>query len=152
MFIDDNRYDVDLHDIYMIRKAMHLSVYSKPDAIECLKAIILDKLEGYLPIQSIEFENSRFTVKIGKGAAKQTSSFSHHPSFYYEIIAPAFSEFIDKYRSTILVETLEQYDTDDEEAIARVTEKLQTYGNLSSELTNICNISCMSNNVLVIDL
>lgn len=142
MFIENKQYKTDLVDIHNLRYLLFSHLYSNPAFIQNLTDIISRNIECL----SVEYSPSKymFTIKIKKTSMRKFHGFDHNPNFYYQLIPNIFLEFI-KTNEQIILECLrERYDN----PIDIIN---QLYAN-PYILSNICQVSCIADNILVIKL
>ena len=142
MFIEDKQYKIDLVDINNVRYLLFSNLYSNPVFIQNLSDIIA----RHIDCLSIEYSPTTytFTVKIKKTSMRKLHRFYHDPSFYYQMIPGIFMEFI-KGNEQIITKCLRERYDNPEYVIA------QLYTN-PYNLANLCQVSCIADNILVIKL
>lgn len=142
MFIDNKLYSSNLIDIDNMRYILNNTLYRDMAAIECLKQIICK----YIDCLGIEFSPSEFsfTIKIKKTSMRKISGFKHMPDYYYQTIPSIFKEFISSHEQNVL-QGLRTIYQDPYSA-------LQYYYNNLSILANLCHLTCISDNIIIIKL
>ena len=142
MIIDNQSYPTDLVDVNNMRYLLFTNLYSNANALIKLTEIIAKHIECL----SIDYNafNYTFTVKIKKTAMRRLHGFRHDPNFYYQIIPDIFSEFITANKDTILAALASSYQNP--------TEVLNSIYMNKCIMANLCHISCISDNIIVIKL
>lgn len=142
MFIENKQYKTDLVDIHNIRYLLFSHLYSNPVFIQNLTDIISRNIECL----SVEYSPSKytFTIKIKKTSMRKFHGFDHNPNFYYQLIPNIFLEFIKTNEQMVLECLRERYDN----PIDIIN---QLYAN-PYILSNICQVSCIADNILIIKL
>ena len=142
MFIDNKPYPSNLTDVDNMRYILNNTLYKDTNAIESLKQIIT----RYIDCLGIEFSpvNFTFTIKIKKTAMRKMSGFKHMSDYYYQTIPNIFREFISSHEQNVL-QGLRTIYPDPYSA-------LQYYYNNISILANLCHLTCISDNIVIIKL
>lgn len=144
MFIGNNQYQTDLGTINHIRCILFSNFYNDPNKIESLKEIISRNIECL----GIEFSPAEFafTIRIKKTAMRKLKGFDHNPNYYYQTVSKIFSEFISAHEYNILMGLKITHPDNDPHQM------LQYIYNNRSIMANLCYVTCISDNTLVIKL
>ena len=142
MFIDDKKYQTNLADINSLRYLLFTNFYNNMSYIQNLTEIISKNIEC-LGIDYSAFEYS-FTIKIKKTAMRRMHLFKHKPDFYYQIIPAIFNEFIKNNEQEVLKALSTRYDNP-----YRV---LQYLYETPGFLANLCHLTCIDDNIIIIKL
>ena len=148
MIIDGKLYPVDLSTINSIRYFLYNNFYNNDESIYNLKSII----SKYIECLSIDYNYNdyEFIIKIKKTAMRKNSGFNNEPTFYYSRISEIFKEFIGNYENSIKeylrIQYSSKYDSD------YITNIFNRIINDSNILANLCYVSCLGDNILVIKL
>ena len=139
MFINDVLYQTNMHNINLVREVLFSNLYGDQNKIEELKNIICK----YIDCSSIEFDNSRFSfiIKIKKTSMRKNKSFDHNPNFYYTLASNIFNEFLHLNEASIIVGITMKGESHPTEVLSGI------YDN-STIMSNLCSITCISDNVL----
>lgn len=146
MIVNNKQYDINLDDINRLRYLLFTNLYSDGRYIEQLLGIIQANIEAL----DITFDPQFFTitVKIKKTAMRKMPRFKHEPNYYYVPIQNIFKTFIQS--NEVLIRTLLSRTLGDD------INKAQAYLNYlyltPVILANLCHVSCMADNILVIKL
>lgn len=149
MYIDDRDYQTnDMNNVMRIRCALFNAFYSNEVMINTLQ----DTITQYIECLSIDYDNTKyaFTLKIKKTAMRRMHNrFIHQPSFYYPIISNIFLNFISNYR-LLLANTIKNdgKSKDPAEAYDIVNELIAN----PSSLSLLAHVSCISDNIVIINL
>ena len=144
MFIENTQYQVDLATVNNIRYILCTNIYCNPTTIASLEEIIRRNIDCL----GIEFstENFSFMVKIKKTAMRKIKGFNHTPNFYYQTISKIFTEFISTYEQNILQAIkIKHPDVDP-------YQMLQYVYNNQAIMANLCHVTCISDNTIIIKL
>jgi len=136
----------NMNIVHHIRYILFKYFYSNPVYIEQLNQIINRNIDCL----SVEYDNLAytFTIKIKKTSMRKIRGFNHDSMFYYHLIPGIFKEFVDA-NIVPIRQYLKERVGNDEVAIS------QYINNLYSDiycLNNICGISCLGDNILLIKL
>ena len=136
----------NMNIVHHIRYILFKYFYSNPVYIEQLNQIINKNIDCL----SVEYDNLNytFTIKIKKTSMRKIRGFSHDPIFYYHLLPGIFKEFINNNISLIEYYLTERVSNDK-------TTINHCMNNLYSDiycLNNICGISCLGDNILLIKL
>lgn len=102
---------------------------------------LIETIRNTIDPVSVEFDILSYSlfIKIKKTAMKKNKGFANTPEFYYNnFIIPVFSEFIKSHYTDIAMKT-------DPDMLTMVLSN-------PSVLLNICHITCISDNMLIIKL
>ena len=146
MNVNNKQYDVNLTAINTLRYLLFTNFYSDEKYINQLLGIIQANIESL----DISFDPQFFTVtvKIKKTAMRKMPKFKHEPNYYYMPIQNIFKTFIQQ--NEVLVRAyLSRTCGDDMAATQAYLNYLYT---TPSILANLCHVSCMADNILVIKL
>lgn len=142
MIIGEKYYPTNLINIGSIRYTFFTDFYSNKDYIGDLTEIIGKHIECL----SIDYSDTSFcyTLRIKKTAMRKHRGFKHDPIFYYPTIQAIFSEFVNKHKDAVL------------KALANVTPYpdlvLYYLNNHPELLTNLGRVSCIADNIIIINL
>ena len=144
MFIDNTQYQTNLVDVNNIRYLLCVNFYSNPNMITNLAEIIRRNIECL----SLEFsaEDFSFMIKIKKTAMRKLKGFEHNPSYYYQTIAKIFKEYISNNEQVILHALKCSIPDKDPYMILRYI-----YDN-QDIMANLCHVTCIFDNTLIIKL
>lgn len=146
MNVNNKQYDINLTIINTLRYLLFTNFYSDRNYIDQMLNIIQANIECL----DINFDPQFFTVtvKIKKTAMRKMPKFKHEPNYYYMPIQNIFKQFIQA--NEVLVRTYLSRTLGDDMTAA------QSYLNYlyatPSILANLCHVSCMADNILVIKL
>lgn len=142
MIIDNVKYPTDMVDIHNIRYLLFKNLYGNGAFIMSLTDIIARNIECL----GIDYSASTytFTIKIKKTAMRKIYGFEHNPNFYYQIISNIFKEFIQQNELAVRMALAEKYYNPKE-----ILDNL--YVNYLN-MANLCHVSCIADNILVIKL
>lgn len=146
MNVNNKQYDINLTSINTLRYLLFTNFYSDRNYIDQMLNIIQTNIECL----DINFDPQFFTVtvKIKKTAMRKMPKFKHEPNYYYMPIQNIFKQFIQA--NEVLVRTYLSRTLGDDMTAA------QSYLNYlyatPSILANLCHVSCMADNILVIKL
>lgn len=146
MNVNNKQYDINLTSINTLRYLLFTNFYSDRNYIDQMLNIIQANIECL----DINFDPQFFTVtvKIKKTAMRKMPKFKHEPSYYYMPIQNIFKQFIQA--NEVLVRAYLSRTLGDDMTSA------QSYLNYlyatPSILANLCHVSCMADNILVIKL
>lgn len=146
MIISNYNYNSGLKEINNIRYILHSKFYSNEKYIDELKKII----ENNIDCLSIDFApaNYSFTIKIKKTSMKKNSSFKNNPEYYYhDIIRSIFKVFLYENRIDISKYMSSSIMMSNSESSALIANIIN-----SPMLSNLCKISCISDNVIILYL
>lgn len=142
MYIADQNYQTDLTMINKFRYSLFIHFYNNPTYIDALTKIIARHIDAlYVDYDSIRYV---FTIKIKKTSMRRIHGFTHNPNFYYPIIIAIFTDFIKEYISDAYRSIGHQEGED-----VSILEKLFENPSL---MANLCHISCISDNIIRIQL
>lgn len=144
MFVNTTLYRTELLvDTNNIRYALITNLYSNPLYIDSIKEII----SRYIECNNIEFNplDYTFNVKIKKTAMRKNREFRHNPEFYYPIMSNIFMEFISN-NSQAIIDSLYPMYGDNANAV------LNAICNNHSVIANLCYLTCISDNIVIIKL
>lgn len=145
MFIGGNQYQTNLVDVNSVRYLLCTNFYSNPNMIASLEEIIRRNIECL----GIEFSAADFSyiVKIKKTAMRKFRGFDHNPSYYYQAIIPKiFKEYISTHEQFVL-QALRHAHPD-----KNPYQVLQYIYSNEVIMANLCHVTCISDNTLVIKL
>lgn len=134
--------NLDLKDIVNLRLILFKKYYNNELYINTLAELISSKMECL----SIEYDNvtCSFIVKIKKTAMKKSNAaFTHCPEYYYYIMSTVFYEFI-KYNENVIAHELLAY-------MDNPYDFLNDLYN-SKAMYNICAITCINDNAVIVKL
>ena len=146
MNVNNKQYDINLTSINTLRYLLFTNFYSDRNYIDQMLNIIQANIECL----DINFDPQFFTVtvKIKKTAMRKMPKFKHEPNYYYMPIQNIFKQFIQA--NEVLVHAYLSRTLGDDMTAA------QSYLNYlyatPSILANLCHVSCMADNILVIKL
>lgn len=143
MFIYGTQYQIDIGYINDIREALFSTVYRDANGIANLKDIIT----RYIECNNIEFSytDCSFIIKIKKTAMRRIKDFFHTPNFYYRLISKIFYDLIIS-NEYVILDALGKVGYKDPKMV--LNDALQNTKNLA----NLCNVTCISDNILIIKL
>lgn len=143
MFIDKVNYQTNLVDIQNIRYLLFTNLYGNEAFINSLTGII----SRYIDCLNIDYSasNYTYTIKIKKTAMRKNHGFDHNPKYYYQIIPNIFKEFIQINQSAILSVLNQKYANAQEIMNSLICSDFYC-------LANLCQISCIADNILIIKL
>lgn len=145
MFIGSTQYQTNLVDVNTMRYLLCTNFYCDPNMIANLKEIICRNIECL----GIEFSITDYSyiVKIKKTVMRKLKGFDHNPSYYYQTIIPKiFKEYISTHEHIILQALRNMYPDKDPYQVLR-----HIYSN-EAIMANLCHVTCISDNTLVIKL
>lgn len=146
MNVNNKQYDINLTSINTLHYLLFTNFYSDRNYIDQMLNIIRANIECL----DINFDPQFFTVtvKIKKTAMRKIPKFKHEPNYYYMPIQNIFKQFIQA--NEVLVRAYLSRTLGDDMTAA------QSYLNYlyatPSILANLCHVSCMADNILVIKL
>ena len=142
MRIGQNDYKIDLTDIQNIRYLLFTNLYGNIVYINSLKEII----SRYIDCLSIDFDSSsyKFTIKIKKTSMRKNSGFENDPNYYYRILPNIFYDFIQSNKEMIC--QIFDHNMDNGEEI------INSLCNQTYCLSNLCQVTCMGDNIVNIKL
>mgnify|MGYP003299239855 CR=1 FL=1 len=142
MRIEKTNYETSLVDINNIRYLLFRNLYGNTAFIQSLTEIITRNIDCL----GIDYSASEytFTIRIKKTTMRKMYGFYHDPNFYYSIIPNIFKEFIETHEPIIISILREKY-ADPFNIIQKLYMDHYT-------LSNLCHVSCISDNILVIKL
>lgn len=145
MFINNKDYRTDMVDIQSLRYLLFLNLYGSEVIIESLSNII----SKHIDCLNIEYcpSSYTFTIKIKKTAMRKYHGFDHDPKYYYTIIPSIFKEFIQTNANYVSKALEAKYPIRE---IPLIMDKL-----INSDyycLANMCHISCIADNILIMKL
>jgi|GEM_PF-2225680 len=146
MNVNNKQYDINLTSINTLRYLLFTNFYSDRNYIDQMLNIIQANIECL----DINFDPQFFTVtvKIKKTAMRKMPKFKHEPNYYYIPIQNIFKQFIQA--NEVLVRAYLSRTLGNDMTAA------QSYLNYlyatPSILANLCHVSCMADNILVIKL
>lgn len=142
MVNENTQYQNDIIDINKIRYILFENFYSNFDYIK----VLTDIISRYIECLSIDYSTTTFTytIKIKKTAMRRLHGFVHDPIFYHSKVADIFREFIHANEYEISLVMMKQY----EEPL----KVLNYIYNNPVLLANLCHVSCIADNILVIKL
>jgi len=144
MNVNNKQYDINLTSINTLRYLLFTNFYSDRNYIDQMLNIIQANIECL----DINFDPQFFTVtvKIKKTAMRKMPKFKHEPNYYYIPIQNIFKQFIQA--NEVLVRAYLSRTLGNDMTAA------QSYLNYlyatPSILANLCHVSCMADNILVI--
>lgn len=144
MFIDNTQYQTDLGTVNHIRCILFTIFYNDSTIIESLKEFISRNIECL----GIDFSPTdfAFTIKIKKTAMRKLNGFEHCPRYYYQTVSKIFSEFISAHEHKLMLGLkITHPDVDP-------YQMLQYIYNNQAIMANLCYVTCISDNILVIKL
>lgn len=144
MFINNVQYNTDsMKNVNDIRNILFASVYADPSKIEMLKSII----SKYISCSSIDFLNGEFSfrIRVKRTNMCKIKGFNHNPYFYYSIVPSIFSEFIRLNDGNIINYLITS-------GVQSPRSYLDSIYHNSAMMSNLCTISCISDNVLLFKL
>lgn len=145
MFIGSNQYQTNLVDVNSVRYLLCTNFYCKHNMIDSLKEIICRNIECL----GVEFSvvDYSFIIKIKKTAMRRLRGFDHNPSYYYQTIIPKiFKEYISTYEQVVLQALRHAHPDKDPYQV------LQYIYSNEAIMANLCHVTCISDNTLVIKL
>ena len=144
MIIGNTAYSTtDLGDVLVFRHCI-FNLFQNNNYIQQLKDII----SRHIDCLEIRYDQCTFTfyIKIKKTAMRKCHGFNHDPIFYYSKIQDIYKEFISCNENYIIpAVTQELHMTSPNEVSRLIYER-------SPMLANLCHVSCISDNVVVIRL
>ena len=143
MFIDNRVYystDTIMKIANEIRYWLHTSVYSDSSYIK----EIVDLISKYVDCldASYDFINKSITIKIKKTSMKKRHGFRHEPTYYYPIMCQVFRDLFLSHPSLLDNYTFGHTYMNNSNCIV----------NDNCVLTNLCFVSCISDNIISIKL
>ena len=144
MFVNTTQYDTPIMiDINKIRYILITNFYNDPSYIYSIKEIITK----YIECNNIEFSllDYAFNVKIKKTAMRKNRDFRHNPEFYYPIVSNIFMEFLSNNRQAIINALYPIYG--DRSSIV-----LDIICCNHGVIANLCYLTCISDNLVIIKL
>lgn len=144
MFVNTTQYDTPIMiDINKIRYILITNFYNEPSYIYSIKEIIA----RYIECNNIEFNllDYSFNVKIKKTAMRKNREFRHNPEFYYPIVSNIFMEFLSNNRQAIINALYPIYG--DRSSIV-----LDIICCNHGVIANLCYLTCISDNLVIIKL
>lgn len=142
MTIENVNYQTDMLDVHNIRYLLFRYLYGDMSYIQNLSSIIERHIECLNNDYSAAFYT--FTIKIKKTAMRKFPGFEHNPNFYYQIISNIFKEFLQS-NQNIVIEILKTKYQEPEAVLNNL------YNNYTL-MANLCHVSCLADNVLIIKL
>ena len=145
MFIYGTQYQSDIVFINDIREALFATVYRDANGIASLRDIIT----RYIECNNIEFSyaDCAFMIKIKKTAMRRMKEFYHTPNFYYRLISKIFYDLITS-NEYIILDALRKVGYINPDPKLLLDDALKNPKNLA----NLCNVTCISDNILIIKL
>ena len=143
MLVENNtQYQNDLIDINKIRYILFDAFYKNFAYMQNLTDII----SKHIDCLSIDYSGSSYTytIKIKKTAMRRYHGFKHDPIFYYSRIADIFKEFIISNEYEVALNMMKHYE--------KPYEVLHYLYDNPALLANLCHISCIADNILVVKL
>ena len=142
VYENNTQYQNDLIDINKIRYILFENFYSNFAYLQNLT----DLISKHIECLSIDYSSTTFTytIKIKKTAMRRLYGFKHDPIFYHAKIADIFKEFILSNEYEVALLMMKQYD-------APYDVLRYLYDN-PALLANLCHISCIADNILVVKL
>lgn len=148
MFINENNYNINtLGMMNELREIIFKNLYSDSN---CIKSLI-EIIPKYIECLSVDYDPQFYTItiKIKKTALRKMygRSFYHIPQFYYKFIPNIFTEFLINnlnIRAKLIQALGERYQDPYEEL-----NKILLHKDL---FINLCQVSCLSDNIIVIKL
>lgn len=138
MFIDQQTYssDYDMKIANQIRYWLY-STYYNPDTIKFL----IDIISKYIDCLDASYDtvSKVILIKIKKTAMKKRHGFKHEPTYYYPIMCSVFSDYLASIDPALIFQI--PVDVDLGYVLAN-----------NCILTNLCFVSCISDNVISIKL
>ena len=146
MNVNNKQYDINLTSINTLRYLLFTNFYSDRNYIDQMLNIIQANIECL----DINFDPQFFTVtvKIKKTAMRKMPKFKHEPNYYYMPIQNIFKQFIQT--NEVLVRAYLSRTLGDD-MTASQSYLIYLYAT-PSFLANLCHVSCMADNILVIKL
>lgn len=143
MFIDKVNYQTNLIDIQNIRYLLFTNLYGNEAFINSLTGIITKHIDCL----NVNYSATDFTytIKIKKTAMRKNHGFDHNPRYYYQIIPNIFREFFQINQTAILSVLSQKYANAQEIINSLITSNFYC-------LANLCQISCIDDNILIIKL
>lgn len=147
MNVNNRQYDVNLNDINRLRYLLFTNFYSDRNHINQLLSIF----QNHIECLDIVFDPQLFTitVKIKKTAMRKMPKFKHEPNYYYTPIQDIFKSFIQMNHAEVCAILERNTNMDMPQSQAYLNTLLYT---TPSILANLCHVSCMADNILVIKL
>lgn len=145
MFIGSTQYQTNLVDVNTVRYLLCTNFYCKHDMIASLKEIIYRNIDCL----GIEFSvvDYSYIVKIKKTAMRKFKGFDHNPSYYYQAIIPKiFKEYLSTHEQAVIQALRHAHPDKDPYQV------LQYIYSNEAIMANLCHVTCISDNTLVIKL
>lgn len=130
--------DLEILNTTELRLLLHKYFYNNINDINELMSII----NGAIDTLSIDYndESKSIAIKIKKTSMKRNSNFTHNTDYYYPIFNEIFRQFFaNNLRGIIEAAKTDHYNTD-------------TLYNYISLIPGIYNITCMSDNIVILYL
>lgn len=143
MFIDNVNYKTDLTDIQNIRYLLFLNLYGN----KVYTDMLLNIISRHIDCLSIDYSPNEytFTIKIKKTTMRKYHGFDHNPNYYYNTIHNIFKEFINQ-NSSVIEDILRSNNYSNPKEI------INKFNNGIYCIENLCHVSCIADNILVIKL
>ncbi len=143
MYIENKNYETNLLDAHTIRHILFTEYYSNRSFIDELS----DLIKSNIQVINIDYDELRysFTIRIKKTTMRKMQGFKQDSTFYYRIIPNIFYEFIKNHESDF-INSLRNRGYED---------PVKTINNLYENkniMNTLCFITCISDNVIMIDL
>lgn len=145
MFIGSTQYQTNLVDVNTVRYLLCTNFYCNHSMIDSLKEIIYRNIDCL----GIEFSvlDYSYTVKIKKTAMRKLNGFDHTPSYYYQTIIPRiFKEYLSTHEQAVIQAIRHAHPDKDPHRV------LQYIYTNEAIMANLCHVTCISDNTLVIKL
>lgn len=142
MYINDKSFDTNLIDVNKVRYLLFTHLYNNPASIDNLTSII----GKYIECLGINYDPNTFTftIKIKKTAMRRIHGFKQDPSFYYIKIPEIFREFLSANEGVIMPALQQDY--------PNPKDVLNTIYLNYSIMANLCHVSCIADNIVIIKL
>lgn len=126
-----------LHDTYQLRKILFAKLYNQSQYIESLKFYI----SKYIDCLSIDYDPNEwyFVIKIKKTSMRSRQGFKNDPIYYYSLVTSIYRDFLLEHKNIIAGDSI-------------TPEELDKFIYNPDQLSNLCQISCAQDNIIIFKL